>query len=80
MSITCDLKKGYFSLQEILAGNEDWEKALAKRVWDKHIKSSPLWGKFCNVNDRMEKIESRLGKIENRLDDIVICLNGRLQK
>ena len=65
-----------YSLQEILSSNPEWEKAVAKRVWDKHIKSSPLWGKFCNINDRVERLELNLAKIDRKLDEVLIAINN----
>ena len=66
-----------FSLEEILSNSEEWEKAIATRVWQKHVKSNPLWGKACNLNERMERVESKLVKIDNKLSEILIVINGR---
>lgn len=72
---TCKLIKETFSLEEVLSNSEAWERAIARRVWQKHIKSDPLWGKACNLNDRMESVEAKLSRMDDKLNLILKTLN-----
>jgi hypothetical protein len=72
---TCKPIKETFSLEDVLSNSEEWEKAIAKRVWQKHIKSNPLWGKACNLNERMESLEAKLSRMDDKLDMVLRTLN-----
>lgn len=67
--------KGLFSLQQVLLEDEVWTTELTKAVW-KNIKKSPSWKQLVDLNGRLESVESRLGRIENKLDSLLVGDNG----
>lgn len=65
---------GNFSLKEVLAENPEWAAELSRKVW-RDVKSSPKWAQLLDVNNRLEVVEARLGKIESCLQEILVKLN-----
>ncbi len=73
MNGTCLNNK--FTLAEVLQDSSEFTDFLSKKAWFK-IKSSPNWKQFINANNRLEKIETKLSKLDDKLNKLIIMGGG----
>lgn len=67
-----------FSLEQVLSEDSAWLKSISQKIWDNHIKASPNWRRLCDLNERVSGLESKISKMDSKLDLILqeIHLNG----
>ena len=65
-----------FTLEQVLRNDEAWVDALSRHVWER-IRSAPILKQVKDIHERLENVERKLGRVDDKLDVLLQQQNER---